>query len=817
MSYDDFKQNRTPAPDVIRVKNIFLTPSFTDGAQWATAQKAKPQPAYVTVSVEHSVAEAAITDNLELSINYSTVCKTIVEASKARAFQSSEDFLHYALATCFDEHQQINAMSMQLVRPKALLQPACTKVVAYCARGTSTRIEAYSISGLECYPIVGVNNVERVQEQLVRFDVTWNFKSEEPTEVPLFPIRQLSEQLTSVLTKTTFLTLEALVSLAAKTVLRFDPCVSSVTVCGGKPNALSLAEAPEVEITRTAADFGDLEHTALGLTVSGLTHHATLALGSNLGDRVAHIEYALRLLETPSNDYAVDGVQPYVSIVDTSFLYETEPMYVTDQPPFMNCACAIETNIPPVPLLKLLKEIESRVGRVKSFRNGPRTVDLDIVTYDNLIFDTRTADARNTLDNLEGHLVIPHPRMSEREFVLRPLNDIIPDYLHPVSRRPVHSLLASVLASQPADVPAMNRIIPFPQYPVDYAEEGDSNTPRTAGYWEYPSTSSPSTSQRTYIMATLNATPDSFSDGSVNNSISAGSIYATKAVESGADIIDIGGYSTRPGATFVPVEEETTRVVSMIKAIRAKINPEPRGTESPPLRPASGPLISVDTFRWEVAEAAVRAGANCINDVYAFTGPEYPQTQESTEHLLKMRKLARELAVPVILMHSRGDASANKDYSQYAYAADARERGAVVEAVRVELGEKVDKIVKGKGGLRRWKVIVDPGVGFSKTLDGNLEVLRDSASIVRPQGPGSAMNALAGFPILIGASRKSFLGAILSTPDDGYAGRETKPVERGWATAAAVACAVQQRVNIVRVHDVLEMGDVVRVASQLRV
>jgi dihydroneopterin aldolase / 2-amino-4-hydroxy-6-hydroxymethyldihydropteridine diphosphokinase / dihydropteroate synthase len=206
-------------------------------------------------------------------------------------------------------------------------------------------------------------------------------------------------------------------------------------------------------------------------------------------------------------------------------------------------------------------------------------------------------------------------------------------------------------------------------------------------------------------------------------------------------------------------------------------------------------LISIDTFRWDVAKAGILAGANCINDVFAFTGTDYPLTKASAEHFLKMRKLARDLAVPVILMHSRGDASANKDYTDH---------GSVIEGIRTELGEKVEAAIRGRGGLRRWFVIMDPGVGFSKTVEDNLEVLRHASKITFAK--------LSGFPQLIGPSRKSFLGTILAQSD---VGRSTVPGDRGWATAAAVSCAVQQRALVVRVHDVQEMGDVTIVANSL--
>ncbi|KAI0701830.1 Dihydropteroate synthase-like protein [Cytidiella melzeri] len=807
-------KERTSAHDVIRVKNILLTTSFTDGAQWAASTKPKLQPAYVVLTIHHSIAEVAATDNLELTINYSTVCKTIIEAANARPFTSSEDFLHHALDKCFAEHSQVHSAELQVLRPRALLQPASTAVLASGTRGLSHSIQHYSITGLECSTIVGVNDCEREQTQLVCFDITWTLKDSALIASTPFPIRKLSEVVKAAVLETKYLTLEALVSSVAQIVLAFDTSISSTTVCGGKPNALSSAEAPEVEITRTAADYVIGSPAVPGSVTESGSHQVTIAVGSNIGDRFANIEYALRLLENPRKELKEDSTDAFVTILDTSFLYETKPMYVLDQPKFANCACLVETNIAPVPLLAFLKDIEHAVGRVKSIRNGPRAIDLDIVTYDDMVLDTRGETVRNTLDNLEGHLVIPHPRLHEREFVLRPLADIIPDYRHPISNRPIHVLLEEVMASQALNTPVMDKVIPFPHTSsAPFVRINDIVIYSTATYWIYPSVPSLTTPQKTYIMAILNATPDSFSDGSVHNTVPAGLSYVSQAIESGADIIDVGGYSTRPGAALVSTEVETDRVTAMITAIRSNYS-SLRSVRSAPGN-SNTPLVSVDTFRWEVAEAALKAGANCINDVYAFTGPTYPVTEESFEHLAKMRRLASSLAVPVILMHSRGDASANKDYSSYANFADSRGRGAVVEAVKVELGQKVDRIVKGKGGLRRWLVIVDPGIGFSKTPAGNLEILRDSGSIVRPSAPGLPRNVLAGFPILVGPSRKSFLGALLGVPSGTYKGRRTEPKERGWATAATVACAVQQRANVVRVHDVLEMGDVVRVCGWL--
>jgi len=238
-------------------------------------------------------------------------------------------------------------------------------------------------------------------------------------------------------------------------------------------------------------------------------------------------------------------------------------------------------------------------------------------------------------------------------------------------------------------------------------------------------------------MAIINTTPDSFSDGSQYNTVPTALAHASKSVAAGASVLDIGGYSTRPGAAFVSIEEEIARVGPVIDAVRKADS----GTLVGKDEQVEKVIISVDTFRPEVAEAAILSGANCINDVRAFTGPtwwvcgEFDKRviEEADDYLKKMRQVAKKHAVPVILMHSRGDAGMNKNYDMYSYAGEA-----VVEGVRIELGGKIDRIVKGKGGLRRWMIIVDIGIGFSKNVQGNLELLRSATKVTAdcPIGPG---------------------------------------------------------------------------------
>ncbi|EMD36886.1 hypothetical protein CERSUDRAFT_114805 [Gelatoporia subvermispora B] len=830
-----------PPSDYIGVRDMLLTVPLHDGAQWP-ATKPAAQPVQVSLTLAHDVRHTAETDDIAHSINYSSVLKGVVQSCENKSFSSTEALRDHILEAVFTQCPAMPDLSVKINRPKALLhaQSAGIEARRKASQGDPSS-DVFYIRSLDCPAIIGINPCEREERQRVCFDIslTGRRRSEPP-----FDFRSLARKVFQSVHDSSYLSLEALASSVAHTALLYaaEDTVSA-TVRAAKPSALALAEAAEVKVTRTLHDFTPLPSTSalsLGNTTPIITpgsaatlssllcslpewsslndhvykHKAAIALGSNLGDRFANVEAALRLLETPD-----DAGHPKAAIIDTSFMYETAPMYVTDQPKFINCACIVETDLEPRALLAFLKDIENKVGRVVSFKNGPRAIDLDVLLLDDEVIDTRPESQRATLDNLAGELVVPHPRIAEREFVLRPMNDILPTYRHPVLRKPVHTLLSDLLEHQTAGTPVLSKVVPFPKYPnVD-----GSIVPSTAAYWTFPTSSLPAHSapRKTYIMGTLNATPDSFSDGSRHNNMPAAIAYTTSCVADGADIVDIGGYSTRPHADYVSPEEEIARVVPVIEAIRG-LSKDAGSDDSLPAK-AADILISVDTFRWDVAEAAVKAGANCINDVYAFVGPEWPLTQASSEHFLKMRKVARDLAVPVILMHSRGEASANKDYSQYVYATPPQGPGAVLEGVRAELAERVDAAVRRRGGIRRWLVIVDPGIGFSKTVDGNLEVLRNAAAVTadaplsRYGHNSNERNPLAGFPQLIGTSRKSFLGAILaqSDADDAKQGRETRPDERGWATAAAVACAVQQKADVIRVHDVQQMRDVIKIGSAL--
>lgn len=821
--------------DYIRVKDLLVDVYLSSGARWPPKVPTKPtlQPIFITLSIPYDIKNAADNDDLENSISYSALASAVRAAlspTSSAEFTPVFDSLECVGCRIYDlllsespYRSSLHQIRLKISQPKAPLHCCAVGIESSATRSADSwcldRIR-YFCEDVECHAIIGVNPAERLEKQLVRFNISIDHPGYLPGTGKFLDFRSLIRRLYENVGKTDFLTLEALASYTAleslkelRVFLRGDQA-PSINIKAAKPYALVFASASEVEVCRTFSDYPS-EFKTEGVKYQTLDtlslSTAVIAFGTNLGDRFYNIELALRLLEVPG--YSIQNAHAVVDILDTSFLYESAPMYVTDQPTFINGACIIQTNLPPLELLGLLKKIEATVGRVPSIRNGPRAVDLDIILYSDLVIDTRPQDHRQIGENLEGRLVIPHPRMCEREFVLRPLKDMIPDDIHPINGKSIATLLDEVLSSFPTPKFPMQKVIPFPRYPLSSGSKvplvNIPPVPSNLTYWAFPC-SYASPSSKTRLMAILNSTPDSFSDGSIHNTVPTALDYARRATQSGADILDVGGYSTRPGAASVSVEDEISRVSPIISAIRKVENDEL-------LRDV---LISVDTFRWEVARSAIDSGANCVNDVYSFTGPScypYPSNDAgeqviAQQYTTELKKLTREFAVPVVLMHSRCEAGANKDYSDYSYIGSSK---AVIEGVRVELGLKVDDIVKGKGGVRRWLVIVDPGIGFSKTVEGNLEVLRDSSSVTDDVyiGPESnrRRNPLAGFPCLIGASRKSFLGTLLA----GGNGRNTQPNERGWATAATVACAVQQGACAVRVHDIAEMADVLRVSNSL--
>ncbi|KAK4161905.1 Dihydropteroate synthase-like protein [Cladorrhinum sp. PSN259] len=449
---------------------------------------------------------------------------------------------------------------------------------------------------------------------------------------------------------------------------------------------------------------------------------AYIALGSNLGDRIGWIEKACAEMDKRG-----------IMVKRTSSLWETEPMYVLDQDRFVNGACEVETTLEPLALLDALQDIENSLGRKKIIDKGPRNIDLDILLYDSIKFN-------------HERLTIPHIGIPEREFVLRPLAELIPtSAINP--DKPWTSTL-DLLSSLPLSPTPITTMTPL-----------SSN---------HPPIQALNPSRKTHVMGILNMTPNSFSDGGSNDPTSTSSLSQTieHYLSSGASMIDIGGQSTAPGAPEISVDEELSRVLPAIKLIREQFS----NKENPV-------LISVDTYRASVAEAAVKAGADIVNDVSG--GSMDPE----------MLPTVARLGSTICLMHMRGTPATMSSLNSYP---DGLIPGIAKELVaRVKAAEEA--------GIRRWRIVLDPGLGFAKVGKQNVDVLRHLEEL---RGwPG-----LEGLPWLVGSSRKSFIGRVT--------GVEVAR-ERIWGTAATVAAAVQGGADVVRVHDVGEMCQVVKMADAI--
>jgi dihydropteroate synthase len=259
--------------------------------------------------------------------------------------------------------------------------------------------------------------------------------------------------------------------------------------------------------------------------------------------------------------------------------------------------------------------------------------------------------------------------------------------------------------------------------------------------------------RRTVVMGIINTTTDSFSGDGIGTDLSAVMQQARSFTEAGADILDVGGQSTRPGSDEVPVEEELRRTIVPIKAMVSEL----------------GVPVSIDTSRPQVALAAVEAGACFINDVYALRRDG-------------MIQAAADTGAGVCLMHMQGEPRTMQQQPCY--------RDVVCD-VRDFLQQRIAKVVDG--GVAEAQIMVDPGLGFGKTANHNLELVRRLRELTE-----------LGRPTLVGPSRKSTIGTVFNQPD---------PQQRLWGTAAMCAIAIANGAAMIRVHDVQQMVQVARMAD----
>ncbi|WP_408631634.1 dihydropteroate synthase [Metabacillus kandeliae] len=255
-------------------------------------------------------------------------------------------------------------------------------------------------------------------------------------------------------------------------------------------------------------------------------------------------------------------------------------------------------------------------------------------------------------------------------------------------------------------------------------------------------------SKKTLIMGILNVTPDSFSDGGKYDNVEEALKHAKRLAADGADIIDIGGESTRPGAEFVPQDEELERVIPVIERLSKEMDVP----------------ISIDTYKANVAREAVKAGASIINDVWgAKAEPD-------------IAKAAADYNVPIVLMHNRH----KRDYTH------------LTSDMVADLRESIE--IAKAAGVPDEHIVLDPGIGFAKDFQENMEVMRNLDLFTH-----------LGYPVLLGTSRKGFIGKVLDLP----------PEERMEGTGATVCLGIEKGCDIVRVHDVREMARMAKMMDAL--
>jgi dihydropteroate synthase len=264
--------------------------------------------------------------------------------------------------------------------------------------------------------------------------------------------------------------------------------------------------------------------------------------------------------------------------------------------------------------------------------------------------------------------------------------------------------------------------------------------------------------ERTLVMGVLNVTPDSFSDAGKFLDPRRAIEHALAMERDGADVLDVGGESTRPGSTGTSAETELARILPVLQGLRGVLKIP----------------ISIDTRKAEVAEAAIDAGAEIINDVSGLKGDP------------RVAEIAARRGVPLILMHMRGEP---RTMQKVPFARD------ILKDVSTRLRASI--AVARKAGVRKSKIVIDPGIGFGKSFEQNYELLGKLPELAK-----------LGYPLLVGTSRKGFLGATLAKD-----GKPAPPEERIWATAATVTASILGGAHIVRVHDVAEMVQVARASD----
>jgi len=434
-----------------------------------------------------------------------------------------------------------------------------------------------------------------------------------------------------------------------------------------------------------------------------------LGLGTNLGDNLKNLRQAILLL----------GQSSQFKVLEASPIYQSEALLPPGSPSswnqnYLNLALACETTLSPEEVLAFIKGVETQLGRTHSERWAPRLIDIDILAWCNQSIN-------------KTNLQIPHPGLCERPFALWPLLDLLPDWQHP--QHDIKGVIHS--------------------WGSRFTQQAPFGTHQIPQRVDTPS-----------IVGILNITPDSFSDGGNFTSIEKALKHAQKLFSDGAEIIDIGAESTRPGATAITPQQEWGLLEPIIHAIKQHWQQQ-----------VFKPKISIDTRHYEVAEKSLGLDIDWINDVTGFSDPN-------------MQAVVAKTNAKCVVMHNLG-VPPQKDIV-LASQPDACTQ--VIQWAQKRLHELI------KSGIQTEQLIFDIGIGFGKTPQQNFELLKHISRFEQ-------LN----FPILVGHSRKSFLGIL----------NNKKPQERDLETAILSYHLAQQKVDYLRVHDVAANVEAVKIAGKM--
>lgn len=722
-------------------------------------QKLSSHPLEISVAFKTNFASALDSDNLAYSLNYAVVADKIASYASSNSqknFQSLGGFANALLAMLEFERANSSEIALTVRAPKLDIRSP----VSFSTNGIKN---TYKFGCLRALTLVGVFTFERLEKQYVEIEVDVGVSS------PHLPVSEVSASIVNYVESASFKTVEALVKHTAQSVVQKFPSIETVEVKVIKPNAIVYTKGVGVSGAYERKDFQELSPVNKSLGVASQTSSPIqsssprgviavyVAFGSNLGASLDNITKAIDLLEQ----------HPKIHVDATSSIYVSKPMYHTDQTDFYNGVVRLlVVDLSPDKLLQYLKEIEyNHFKRIKNFENGPRTIDLDIIMYgDHLV--------------TSPDLVIPHTRMLERTFVMKPLCELVgPNTLHPVTAEPLHAHLEQLLDA------GTNAIV----------QESSDLTSIVPGCKGKELRFRLNGTSPTLLMAIFNTTPDSFSDGGQNFGLSRSSVVEQvwQYVQNGALIIDIGGVSTQPGSLAPLEEEELSRILPVVEAIRS----DARLDEV---------FVSVDTYRANVAEKALKAGADIINDVsMGLFEPEI------------FNVVARNRC-GYIMSHTRGTTLTMSSLTQYESRKENEvefslegstflkpPRNPVVHGVCRELADQLDKATEA--GVKRWQIILDPGVGFAKTPAQNIALVGHGADIKRfARLKEHRYTSFHGLPTLFGTSRKKFLGLLTE---------KKVASERLIASVSSVVVCVQQKADIVRVHDVKETKEAIQTAD----